>query len=194
MKLLDHCKSFLGRKLETLGPNRGPWIDTFKRFVSPYLVTSAPGIPWCGCFAFWGLGQVSGMQRKQLSAALGFPEPWYPESADSWLHCARKQTRADGAHLVQTPLENDLFLWLRRKEVDGRVVYDVNDAIHIGFVHKAPTALGARFPTLEGNTCPETSGDARSSREGDGAYLRSRPWSRGGMLFIRLPDHLKDGN
>lgn len=195
MTLLEHCSPFLGQRLEVLGPNRGPWIDVFKRAVSPYLVKSAPGIPWCGCFVFWGLTKISGLNRRELSKALGFQEPWYPESTDSWLHCARNQKRTDGAHLVQTPLEGDLFLWLKRKE-DGKggVVYDINDATHIGFVHKAPTALGARFPTLEGNTCPETGGDARSSREGDGVYLRSRPWSKGGMLFIRLPDHLKDGN
>lgn len=188
------CNPFLGQKLEILGPNRGPQIDAFKRAASPYLVTSAPGIPWCGAFVFWVLRQITKLERRELSAQLGFPEPWYPESCDSWLAGARAQKRHDGASITQTPTRGDLFLWLRRKEVEGnKVVYDVNDATHIGFVLAAPTALGARFPTLEGNTCPETHGDAKASREGDGVYIRSRPWSRGGMVFISLPDHIKDG-
>lgn len=187
------CAPFQGQKLEILGANRGPQIDAFKRTVSPYLVTSAPGIPWCGCFVFWLLARLSGLQRPQLSAMLGFPEKWYPESCDSWLTNARNQKRFDGASITQTPTRGDLFLWLRRKEVDGKVVFDVNDATHIGFVLEAPKALGARFKTLEGNTCPEALGDAKASREGDGVYIRSRPWSRGGMVFISLPEYLKDG-
>lgn len=187
------CKPFLGQKVEILGANRGPQIDAFKRAVSPYLVTSAPGIPWCGAFVFWMLRQITKLERRELSVQLGFREPWVPESCDSWLTNARNQKRFDGAAITQAPTRGDLFLWLRRKEVDGKVVFDVNDAIHIGFVLEAPRAEGARFKTLEGNTCPETQGDAKASREGDGVYVRSRPWSRGGMVFISLPEHVKDG-
>lgn len=194
MRLLEIAERSIG-KLETTGPNRGPAVDSMRSFVSPSIATNP--VAWCASFIFWALRSANGMTRSQLNVALGFSEPWYPESCDSWLQSARDNTgigRSDsvGAAVVTIPEPGDLFLWMRRQELPGgRVAYSKVDAIHIGFVVAPPTGPGARFPTIEGNTCPEEDGDGRASREGTGVYHRSRTWSPGGIIWIGIPKALK---
>lgn len=182
--------------LETQGPNRGPQVDLFRNAVSPYIAQQP--IPWCAAFVFWALRAAHGLTRAQLSKLLGFEEPWYPESCDSWLQQARANSNVDGSReltracVVATPLPGDLFLWMRRQNLSGgRAAYSPTDAIHIGFVQTPPAAEGERFDTLEGNTCPESAGDGKASREGNGVYQRTRPWVRGGIVWIGLPPELR---
>lgn len=194
MRLLEIAERSIG-KLETTGPNRGPMVDSMRSFVSPSIATSP--VAWCASFVFWALRSANGMTRRELTEALGFAEPWYPESCDSWLQNARDNTGigrvgSEGAAVVSVPEPGDLFLWMRRQELPGgRVAYSKSDAIHIGFVVAPPTAPGARFPTIEGNTCSEEDGDGRASREGNGVYHRSRTWSPGGIVWIGIPARLK---
>lgn len=194
-RLLQVCKPLLGRGLETLGSNRGPEIDLMRDTVSPGLRQFGP-LPWCGIFVFWALSTATQENRATLTRSLGFINPWAPESCDSWLRQASAQKRHDGARVIpaREVTAGDLFLWLRRKELPGgQVGYDRADATHIGIVLAPPTTAGARYPTLEGNTCSEDGGDGRASRDGGGVYLRSRPYSPKGTIFIQLPQHIKDG-
>lgn len=195
MRTLDMATRTLGR-LEVAGPNRGPQVDAFRASVSIPLATMP--VPWCASFVFWVLRTSYGLTRAQLSKVLGFEEPWYPESCDSWLQQARANSNLDGSReltracVVSRPVDGDLFLWMRRQALpDGRVAYSKTDAIHIGFVATPPEAVGRRFDTVEGNTCPESAGDGKASREGDGVYLRTRPWQEGGIVWIGLPPELR---
>ena len=194
MRLLDIAERSIGR-LETQGSNRGPRVDEMRGSVSPSIATNP--VAWCGSFVFWTLRTANGLSRKQLTAALGFAEPWYPESCDSWLKQAQDNTGIgtvgiDVARVVAKPEAGDLFLWMRRIDLPGgRVAFSKTDAIHIGFVVAPPVAPWARFPTIEGNTCAEDEGDGKASREGNGVYHRSRTWTPGGTVWIRLPSILK---
>lgn len=194
MRLLEIAERSIG-KLETQGSNRGPRVDEFRASVAPFLATNP--VAWCASFVFWTLRSANGLSRSQLTAALGFSETWYPESCDSWLQQAQDNTGIgtvgiDVAHIVPVPEAGDLFLWMRRQELPGgKVAYSKTDAIHVGFVVAPPTAPGARFPTIEGNTCSEDEGDGKASREGNGVYHRSRTWSPGGIVWIRIPKSLK---
>ena len=180
MNLVEFAKQFEGRQ-ETAGPNRGPLVDKWKSEVSAGL-THLP-IPWCACFGFAMIHELTGLDKKGIAEALGFDAAtWYPESTRSWLAQARQAKRA-----AAQPKFGDLFLLMKP---DGKGGYLANEPHHLGiFAASALPAPGQPFSTVEGNTVPGgVSGPA--SREGDGVYARFRHNVAGAFTWISLPSPL----
>ena len=182
--ILDVARLHLGPQ-ETLGRNDGLNIRVWKTMLGPG-VAGAAGIPWCAVFVAAKLMERNKLSRKQLVAKLGFrPGSTYLESCDSWL--AEAGARGDqlgGARLVDAPRPGDLFLLMAHSQRTG---YSQRDAIHIGFV--ASVVTEGRIATIEGNTSPGLV-EGASSRDGQGAYERSRLVDVGRLKFIRLPVEL----
>lgn len=168
-----------------MGRNDGPNIRIWKAMLGPG-VSGAAGIPWCAVFVAAKLMERNRLNRKQLVAKLGFrPGSTYLESCDSWLaEAALRADQISGARLVDAPRAGDLFLLMAHS---ARTGYSDRDAIHIGFV--ASTVTEGRISTIEGNTSPGLV-EGASSREGQGAYERSRLVQPGRLKFIRLPVEL----
>lgn len=183
LSILDVARLNLGPQ-ETLGRNDGPNIRMWKAMLGPG-VAGAPGIPWCAVFVSAKLMERNKLNRKQLISKLGFrPGSTYLESCDSWLAEASARAGAPGgAVLVDVPRAGDLFLLMAH----SRAGYSSKDAIHIGFV--ASTVTEGRISTVEGNTSPGLV-EGAASREGQGAYERSRLVEPGRLKFIRLPVEL----
>ena len=180
MNLVEFSKQFEGKQ-ETTGPNRGPLVDQWKSEVSAGL-TKLP-IPWCACFGFAMIHELTGLSKKGIAEVLGFdPATWYPESTRSWLEQARQAKRA-----VAKPKFGDLFLLMKSDEKGG---YLKNEPHHLGiFAANALPAPGQPFATVEGNTVDgDVSGPA--SREGNGVYARVRHNVGGAFTWISLPASL----
>ena len=180
MNLVEFAKQFEGKQ-ETTGPNRGPLVDQWKSEVSAGL-TKLP-IPWCACFGFAMIHELTGLGKKDIAEVLGFdPATWYPESTRSWLAQARQAKRA-----VAQPKFGDLFLLMKSDEKGG---YLKNEPHHLGiFAANALPAPGQPFATVEGNTVAGgVSGPA--SREGNGVYARVRHNVGGAFTWISLPASL----
>lgn len=181
MDIIDYAKQFVGLQ-ETEGSNRGALVDKWKGEVSAVLKDQP--IPWCACFCFAMLSEVSGLDRKGLAKALGFdPGEWYPESATSWLLQAQKAGR-----ITNTPKRGDVFVLMSPSPAGG---YRSNHAHHAGLLAQdGCAAVGSPVDTVEGNTVPGHL-DGIASREGNGTYCRDRVVTRGGIVFISIPEELK---
>lgn len=189
-RMLSLVQPYLGRNLETRGRNDGPVLDVIRRSVSPWFDDNAKGAAWCGMLQFWLDRELTGLDRGALTRMYGFDKSFAPESCDSWRIQATRCPRPDGACLVKSPEPYDLVLWYRRLP-DG--TYDRTNAVHIARVMPpAQVSLGHRYPTFEGNTCPEHMGDGKASREGNCMAFRSRPYVPAGCDFIRVPTIIKD--
>lgn len=180
MRLIQHAMQYVGIQ-ETTGPNRGPLVDKWKGMVSKGLATTP--IPWCGCFVFAMLCEVNNMDRKSLTAALGYAaKGWFPEGTDSWL-----QQATAAKTITQEPSVGDLFLLMRPLKKG----YSKNDAYHIGIV-AGPVTKGQPFATVEGNTVPGKV-EGAASREGNAVAARTRRALSGAVVFIKIPEALKGG-
>lgn len=174
--IVQVASRYLG-KHETYGKNDGPEIRKWKAMLGAGVV-AAPRIPWCGIYLAAMLMIRNDMNRRQLVAALRFrPGSTFFESTDSWV----AEFRAAGYELfLDDPRPGDLFFRMKRLP-DGS--FSRSDADHCGIVSGRIQA--GSFRTIEGNTTPGTT-EGASSREGDGAYSRSRIYVRGRYLFARL--------
>ena len=181
MDIVDHANQYTGRQ-ETNGSNRGQLVDKWKGVVSKSLADKA--IPWCACFGFAMLVEITGLTKKALATQLGFEaDEWYPESTLSWL----QQATAAGC-ITHDPKRGDFFLLLKP---DGRGGFLAGQPHHLGILAQdGCPAVGSSMDTVEGNTVPGHI-EGFASREGDGVYARTRTVRRGELVFISIPESLK---
>lgn len=181
----------VGKNLETRGPNDGPMLDKIRHSVSPWFDNNAKGVAWCGMGIFWLFRELTGYSRSTLVRALGYDDRTFaPEAAESWHDQALRCPRPDGAVIVAIPEAYDLFLWFKRLP-DG--TYDQSNVTHVGLVLSSGAIQPAtRYPTFEGNTCPEAMGDGHLSRNGNCFAFRSRPYAPAGTRFVRTPNVIKE--
>lgn len=156
-------------------------MDKWKSEVSEGL-TKLP-IPWCACFGFAMIREMTGLDKADIAKVLGFDAAtWYPESTRSWLAQARQAKRA-----AAQPKFGDLFLLMKP---DGKGGYLKNEPHHLGiFAAEALPAPGLQFATVEGNTVAG-SASGPASREGDGVYARFRHNIEGAFTWISMPSIL----
>jgi hypothetical protein len=181
MFITEYAKKFIGRQ-ETAGPNRGPLVDKWKAAISTFLAPKP--IPWCACFGYAMLAEVSGLTKKAIAKELGFvADTWYPESTHSWLDQAVLAGRT-----TSRPVRGDFFLLLKPNGQGGFVAGQPH---HLGILDQdGCPAVGSQMLTVEGNTIPGHL-DGTLSREGDGVYARTRTVQRGEFVFISIPGSLK---
>jgi hypothetical protein len=181
MFITEYAKQFIGRQ-ETAGANRGTLVDKWKDEVSKGLASQP--IPWCACFGFAMLSEISGLGKSAIAEKLGFAaEAWYPEGTHSWLDQAKRAGR-----ITNNPVRGDFFLLLKP---DGQGGFVAGQPHHLGILDQdGCPAIGSPMATVEGNTVPGHL-DGTLSREGDGVYARTRTVRRGEFVFISIPEALK---
>lgn len=117
--LVDEAASWEG--VRETGPNEGPEVDLFQKSLE-----SAPGLPWCGAFAWYCI--------RQVEHKLGIRSRLFPSS-----HVLTMWNRSPEDCRLIIPEFGALMLWRKPPGISG----------HCGIVAQVETP---RLAVIEGNT------------------------------------------
>ena len=122
MFITEYAKKFIGRQ-ETAGPNRGPLVDKWKAAISTFLAPKP--IPWCACFGYAMLAEVSGLTKKAIAKELGVKIEWQ-ETAFAQMISSLQTGRVDIAMAGMSASNAGNSRLARRAQKDERAMRPVS--------------------------------------------------------------------
>lgn len=161
---------------ERTNKNDHPQIDLFLKYLG-----LPPKLPWCAAFTLYCYKEAA----EELNVKQ--PLPKYGRVSTLWSFCKRTPSRCTTFTVEQVRLgliqlrPGDMPIWKHG------VSNQDNFNGHIGLTIEQLS--NTKIKTIEGNTLPETTGNAGNQREGGGVYIRTRylvPGSFKIIGFIRV--------
>lgn len=156
---------------ERTNKNDHPQIDLFLKYLG-----LPPRLPWCAAFTLYCYKDAAEtLNVKQ-------PLPKYGRVATLWSYCKRTPSKCTTFTTEQVRLglvklqPGDLPIWKHG------VSSEENFNGHIGLT--VEQLSNTKLRTIEGNTLPETTGNAGNQRDGGGVYVRARYLAPGNFRII----------
>ncbi len=165
LRMLDLARFHIG-VLEAGGANRGPMVEAFQKAVDG----KAQGEPWCMAFVQYLIDKSEEVHGGRCKVPR-------TEHCLTFFRGARPENRISmGFRTLAQP--GDIAIWQHGETTNG----------HCGVVSEIRTRPSGEwyFLSVEGNTGPGVG----VVREGDGVYLRERPFADVGAMkllgFVRV--------